>query len=149
MVVKPGMVEQVAEAIWVSRGLNWREAPQTLQELAREEARAAIRAMREPSDVMVDAGQHECGHAPSVIWRAMINAALASATANQPHGSKAVGSSDAPIWRNPSRNSLCHCGSGKKYKHCHGLLGYPPRSSARGDHDERHCDLCAPAQVAG
>ncbi len=149
MVAKPGMVEEVAEAIWLSRGLKWREAPQTLQELAREEARAAIRAMREPSEAMADAGQREYGHAPSVIWRAMIDAALASAGANQPLGSNAVGPSDAPIWHNPSRNSLCHCGSRKKYKHCHGRLGYPTRSSAGGDHDERRCDLRAPAQVTG
>ncbi|MGH8733458.1 MAG: SEC-C metal-binding domain-containing protein, partial [Burkholderiales bacterium] len=23
-------------------------------------------------------------------------------------------------WKNVSRNALCPCGSGKKYKHCHG-----------------------------
>ena len=26
-------------------------------------------------------------------------------------------------WKNVSRNALCPCGSGKKYKHCHGKLG--------------------------
>jgi len=27
---------------------------------------------------------------------------------------------DPSTWGNPSRNDLCPCGSGKKFKHCHG-----------------------------
>jgi len=27
-----------------------------------------------------------------------------------------------PQWKNVSRNAPCPCGSGKKYKHCHGTL---------------------------
>ena len=27
-----------------------------------------------------------------------------------------------PEWNNVSRNSPCPCGSGKKYKHCHGKV---------------------------
>ena len=30
---------------------------------------------------------------------------------------------DPSTWRNASRNAPCPCGSGKKYKHCHGRLG--------------------------
>ncbi|MCR8548759.1 preprotein translocase subunit SecA [Salipiger sp. P9] len=30
--------------------------------------------------------------------------------------------SDPATWGNPSRNDLCPCGSGKKFKHCHGRL---------------------------
>ena len=30
---------------------------------------------------------------------------------------------DPTTWGNPSRNDLCPCGSGKKFKHCHGRLG--------------------------
>ena len=29
---------------------------------------------------------------------------------------------DPATWGNPSRNDPCPCGSGKKYKHCHGQL---------------------------
>ncbi len=29
---------------------------------------------------------------------------------------------DPSTWGNPSRNDLCPCGSGKKFKHCHGRL---------------------------
>ena len=30
--------------------------------------------------------------------------------------------SDPTTWGNPGRNQLCPCGSGKKFKHCHGRL---------------------------
>lgn len=30
---------------------------------------------------------------------------------------------DPTTWGNPGRNSECPCGSGKKFKHCHGALG--------------------------
>ena len=29
---------------------------------------------------------------------------------------------DPSTWGNPGRNDLCPCGSGKKFKHCHGRL---------------------------
>jgi preprotein translocase subunit SecA len=31
--------------------------------------------------------------------------------------------SDPATWGNPGRNDACPCGSGKKFKHCHGKLG--------------------------
>jgi len=35
----------------------------------------------------------------------------------------AVDSNNPASWRNVNRNAPCPCGSGKKYKHCHGRLG--------------------------
>ena len=29
---------------------------------------------------------------------------------------------DPATWGNPGRNDLCPCGSGKKFKHCHGAV---------------------------
>jgi preprotein translocase subunit SecA len=29
---------------------------------------------------------------------------------------------DPSTWGNPGRNDLCPCGSGEKFKHCHGRL---------------------------
>jgi preprotein translocase subunit SecA len=29
---------------------------------------------------------------------------------------------DPSTWGNPSRNDLCPCGSGEKFKHCHGRI---------------------------
>jgi preprotein translocase subunit SecA len=43
--------------------------------------------------------------------------------APQPMRSDAVDPNDPSTWRNASRNAACPCGSGKKYKHCHGRLG--------------------------
>ena len=43
--------------------------------------------------------------------------------ASQPMRSDAVDPNDPATWRNASRNAPCPCGSGKKYKHCHGRLG--------------------------
>jgi preprotein translocase subunit SecA len=36
--------------------------------------------------------------------------------------SEAVDPDDPSTWRNTARNSPCPCGSGKKFKHCHGRL---------------------------
>ena len=30
---------------------------------------------------------------------------------------------DPATWRNTPRNAACPCGSGKKFKHCHGRMG--------------------------
>jgi preprotein translocase subunit SecA len=42
--------------------------------------------------------------------------------AARPMRNEAVDPDDPSTWRNASRNGLCPCGSGKKYKHCHGKL---------------------------
>jgi preprotein translocase subunit SecA len=45
-----------------------------------------------------------------------------AALASQPMRSDAIDLNDPSTWRNTSRNAPCPCGSGKKYKHCHGRL---------------------------
>jgi preprotein translocase subunit SecA len=35
----------------------------------------------------------------------------------------AIDQNDPATWKNTPRNALCPCGSGKKYKHCHGKIG--------------------------
>jgi preprotein translocase subunit SecA len=35
---------------------------------------------------------------------------------------EAVDPNDPSTWRNSPRNAPCPCGSGKKFKHCHGKL---------------------------
>jgi preprotein translocase subunit SecA len=42
--------------------------------------------------------------------------------APQPMRTDAVDPNDPSTWRNASRNAPCPCGSGRKYKHCHGRL---------------------------
>ena len=61
---------------------------------------------------------------------------MAAATAKAPQQAVPVGAgaevpegaaegfveSDPTTWGNPGRNDPCPCGSGKKFKHCHGRL---------------------------
>jgi preprotein translocase subunit SecA len=49
--------------------------------------------------------------------------AATMAVAVQPMRAGAVDPNDPSTWRNAGRNALCPCGSGRKYKHCHGRLG--------------------------
>ena len=67
-----------------------------------------------PQPVPVFAGEPEM---------AMEGAGSMTIAATQPMRSDAVDPNDPATWRNASRNAPCPCGSGKKYKHCHGRLG--------------------------
>ncbi len=52
-------------------------------------------------------------------------AMLDSAKATPPQGEAAraaFAEADPSTWGNPGRNDVCPCGSGKKFKHCHGQL---------------------------
>jgi preprotein translocase subunit SecA len=47
-------------------------------------------------------------------------AAAAPAPAPNPEASAGFDENDQATWGNPGRNDACPCGSGKKFKHCHG-----------------------------
>jgi preprotein translocase subunit SecA len=53
---------------------------------------------------------------------ALEGAAAPVAVATSLMRSDAVDPNDPATWRHTSRNAPCPCGSGKKYKHCHGRL---------------------------
>ena len=47
------------------------------------------------------------------------------AAASEEHSTPAVSAfdeSDVSTWGTPARNEPCPCGSGKKFKHCHGKV---------------------------
>jgi preprotein translocase subunit SecA len=67
------------------------------------------------SELMVDAP------GDSVLDFAAAGAA-ATPLAMQPTRLEAVDPHDPATWRNTPRNALCPCGSGRKYKQCHGRL---------------------------
>ncbi|MBS0561896.1 MAG: SEC-C domain-containing protein, partial [Proteobacteria bacterium] len=48
--------------------------------------------------------------------------AAAAAVAAQPLRAEAADPNDPSTWRSTPRNAPCPCGSGRKYKHCHGRL---------------------------
>lgn len=56
--------------------------------------------------------------------QAAAQAAAAAASSTAPTGNAREGfdESDPATWGNPGRNDPCPCGSGKKFKHCHGRL---------------------------
>ncbi len=64
------MIEKVARAIAKADARPYEDAPN----LFRGKARAAIEAMREPTDAMVDAGQWQID--PVSLYQSFINAAL-------------------------------------------------------------------------
>lgn len=69
------MVERVAQAICGD------DNPANILEIHRHRARAAIAAMREPTEGMVEAGQnsgviYDAGLVPHHVWQAMIDEAL-------------------------------------------------------------------------
>jgi preprotein translocase subunit SecA len=52
------------------------------------------------------------------------SASLAPAFAGNGNGTaRAVNPKDPTTWGKVGRNEMCPCGSGKKYKHCHGRFG--------------------------
>ncbi|MBV1799220.1 preprotein translocase subunit SecA [Siccirubricoccus sp. G192] len=50
-------------------------------------------------------------------------AAMPIGTATAPRQAEGVDPADPATWHRTPRNASCPCGSGKKYKHCHGRLG--------------------------
>ncbi|MEJ6404924.1 preprotein translocase subunit SecA [Yoonia sp. 2307UL14-13] len=49
-------------------------------------------------------------------------AAVGPALEKQGDATEGFDENDPTTWGNPGRNDLCPCGSGKKFKHCHGRL---------------------------
>ncbi|MEP1767307.1 MAG: preprotein translocase subunit SecA [Sulfitobacter sp.] len=53
---------------------------------------------------------------------AAANPIASDAVAAQENALEGFDENDQSTWGNPGRNDLCPCGSGKKFKHCHGKL---------------------------
>jgi len=49
-------------------------------------------------------------------------AAAAQSVDDTPLEPGAFNENDRATWGNPGRNEACPCGSGKKFKHCHGRI---------------------------
>ncbi len=61
---------------------------------------------------------------PSTGEDSFASASLAPALSGNGNGtSRAVNPNDPTTWGKVGRNDACPCGSGKKYKHCHGRFG--------------------------
>lgn len=67
--------------------------------------------------------QAESARTPETVGADAAGAAVASA-AVAATGSAVAGfdENDPATWGDPGRNDACPCGSGKKFKHCHGRI---------------------------
>lgn len=76
----PEMIERVARALWdaqATRPDTWDSLHPSKQAGMRDRARAAIEAMQEPTDAMVDRGAEVDGPSGAIeVWGEMISAAL-------------------------------------------------------------------------
>lgn len=71
--------------------------------------------MRHPDPALADAEAMATGGAVGSAWE--------HAPAPLPQGGDEIDPADPSTWYRTPRNSPCPCGSGKKYKHCHGKVG--------------------------
>ena len=114
--------EYKTEAFQLFEGLLNSLREQTTQQLSR------IRPVtREEQDEMMRQMQaaQEAAQQPKVLEA--VAAAPAAALAAAPVAEAATrlagfDEADPSSWGNPGRNDLCPCGSGEKFKHCHGRL---------------------------
>ncbi|GGY39615.1 preprotein translocase subunit SecA [Parvularcula lutaonensis] len=73
-------------------------------------------------EVHIDAttGENDAGHGgPEAPYRSY-GQAVGTSSVRAQRASKAVRADDPSTWGRVSRNAPCPCGSGKKFKHCHG-----------------------------
>ncbi len=80
------------------------------------EEQAAMMAQIEAQQAAAQQQREEAG-APAIV--SVPDAPVAASQAERLAG---FDESDPSTWGNPSRNDLCPCGSGEKFKHCHGRL---------------------------
>ncbi|SDX82951.1 preprotein translocase subunit SecA [Citreimonas salinaria] len=91
---------------------------QSQQDQLRRQAEAGQAA--QAPDPSPGTGAAPAGAAPAATARAGGDTALAEAPASAPR--EGFDENDPATWGNPARNESCPCGSGKKFKHCHGRL---------------------------
>jgi preprotein translocase subunit SecA len=68
----------------------------------------------------MQAQQQAARTAEAAAAPAPVKAAALTATASAPRAG--FDAADPTTWGNPARNDLCPCGSGEKFKHCHGKM---------------------------
>jgi preprotein translocase subunit SecA len=102
------------------------EAPKVdIEEAKRLIAELQKRGQLDPAklkEVHIDAttGENDAGHGGPEAPRRGYGQAAGSNTLRTQRLSKEVRADDPSTWGRVSRNAPCPCGSGKKFKHCHG-----------------------------
>jgi preprotein translocase subunit SecA len=111
--------EYKTEAFQLFEGLLNSLREQTTQQLSRirpvtkEEQEEMMRQM---------AAAQAAAQQPRVLEAAAAGAAAVAPAAEAATRLAGFDEADPTTWGNPGRNDLCPCGSGEKFKHCHGRL---------------------------
>ncbi len=103
---------------------------QTPNQIDVEEAKKLLQALQEkgqldPSQMQeqhIDAttGENDAGHGGPEAPNRSYGQAVGTTTLRAQRMNREVRADDPSTWSKVSRNAPCPCGSGKKYKHCHG-----------------------------
>jgi len=104
---------QLFEAMLDSLRADVTEKLSRIQPLSPEQQQEIVRQMQDQQKAAQDAADQ----ATAAAERAVDPAAVAG-----PDATPGFDETDPATWGNPGRNDSCPCGSGKKFKHCHGRL---------------------------
>jgi len=104
---------QLFEAMLDSLRADVTEKLSRIQPLSPEQQQEIIRQMQE---------QQKAAQAAADQATAAAERAAGPAPGDRPGAAHGFDENDPATWGNPGRNDLCPCGSGKKFKHCHGRL---------------------------
>ncbi|WP_425072464.1 preprotein translocase subunit SecA [Sagittula sp. S175] len=109
-----GLRETVTEQLSQIRPMTEEERQQMMAELREQQQamQAALRAQQEAAAPVLSETAAD-GSAPTEAAAAPVEYANAIPGFDE---------NDRSTWGNPGRNDLCPCGSGEKFKHCHGSL---------------------------
>ncbi|MGV6802389.1 MAG: preprotein translocase subunit SecA [bacterium] len=97
------------------------EAERMMQELA--EKRQALQEDMTATHIDATTGENDAGHGgPDAPQRSYGSARTPAHTIVARRAAEEINPQDPSTWGRVPRNAPCPCGSGKKYKHCHGTV---------------------------
>ena len=87
-----------------------------LQPLSQEQQQELIKQLQQQQQAAAAAGANAGATSAPATGRATARSAARGVAA------EGFDENDRATWSNPGRNDACPCGSGKKFKHCHGRM---------------------------
>ncbi len=96
------------------------EATRLMQEI--EARKAQEREAMQPTHIDASSGENDAAHGGPDGPRRAYGQATGFGTMRAREAAAKVDPNDPSTWGRVSRNAPCPCGSGKKYKHCHGTV---------------------------
>ncbi|WP_122074504.1 preprotein translocase subunit SecA [Pseudophaeobacter sp. EL27] len=95
---------------------------ETMLDSLREDVTQQLSRVRPMTDEEQQQMLAEMAARQAAMQQMALGGAPAEAEANPEDAAPGFVEDDPSTWGNPSRNDKCPCGSGKKFKHCHGRL---------------------------